>query len=282
MSGQSEDQDRADETEGGEAAPDPFTDGLLRSPEWDAGDNAFIVDVAGFEGPLDLLLAMARTQKVDLARISILALAEQYLAFIAELRAVRLELAADYLVMAAWLAYLKSRLLLPKDDGEDEPTGPEMAAALTFQLRRLEAMRESGARLMARPQLGHDFFRRGATEKMPVTHTVVYDVTLFELLSAYSRQQRRQQFSVLRIQDPIQLYSVEDARERLRAVIGSMPEWRVLVSFLPADVREGLTMRSAVASTFVASLELTKSGDVDLRQDRPFGPIYLKGGRGGR
>ncbi len=241
-----------------------------------------VLDLDGYEGPLDLLLGLARDQKVDITKISILQLADQYLAFIERARDLRLEIAADYLVMAAWLAYLKSRLLLPRDDDEDEPSGPELAAALTFQLRRLEAMRESGARLMARPQLGHDFFRRGATEKMPVTHTVIYDVTLFELLSAYSRQQRRQEFSVLRIQDPIHLYSVEDARERLKAVIGSMPEWRVLVSFLPADVREGLTMRSAVASTFVASLELTKSGDVDLRQDRPFGPIYLKGGRAQR
>ncbi len=240
-----------------------------------------VLDLDGYEGPLDLLLGLARDQKVDITKISILQLADQYLAFIEQAQNLRLEIAADYLVMAAWLAYLKSRLLLPRDDDEEEPSGPELAAALTFQLRRLEAMRESGARLLARPQLDQDFFRRGETEKMPVDRTVIYDVTLFELLRAYSRQQRRQQFSVLTIEDTVHLYSVEDARERLAAVIGSVPEWRVLVSFLPPGVREGLTMRSAVASTFVASLELAKAGDVDLRQDRPFGPIYLKGGQRG-
>lgn len=238
-----------------------------------------VLDLDGYEGPLDLLLSLARDQKVDITKISILQLAEQYLRYIERAHNLRLEIAADYLVMAAWLAYLKSRLLLPRDDDEEEPSGPELAAALTFQLRRLEAMREAGARLMARPQLGQDFFRRGATEPMPVDRTVVYDVTLFELLRAYSRQQRRQEFSVLKIQDRIHLYSVEDARDRLAALIGSVPEWRVLVSFLPPGVSEGLTMRSAVASTFVASLELAKAGNVDLRQDRPFGPIYVKGGR---
>jgi segregation and condensation protein A len=256
---------------------EPFEPDPDRAP---APPVQLVLDLDGYEGPLDLLLSLARDQKVDIIKISILQLADQYLAFIERARDLRLEIAADYLVMAAWLAYLKSRLLLPREDDEEEPSGPELAAALTFQLRRLEAMRESGARLMSRPQLDQDFFRRGETEKMPVTRTVVYDVSLFDLLQAYSRQQRRQQFSVLRIQDPIQLYSVEDARDRLAAVIGSVPEWRVLVSFLPPDVREGLTMRSAVASTFVASLELAKAGDVDLRQDRPFGPIYLKGGRG--
>jgi len=242
-----------------------------------AGDQ-LVLDLDGFEGPLDLLLALARDQKVDVTKISILQLADQYLAFITHARALRLELAADYLVMAAWLAYLKSRLLLPRDESADEPSGAEMAAALTFQLKRLEALREVAGRLMARPQLGQDRFARGAPEKTSVVSTVIFDVSLFDLLSAYAGHRQRVEHSVLRITDPPELLSIEDARTRLKALLGKIPDWTDLVQFLPPELREGLSVRSAIASTLVASLEMARSGEVTIRQDRSFGPIMLRSG----
>ena len=242
-------------------------------------DDRLFLDLQGFEGPLDLLLALARDQKVDITKISILQLAEQYLAFIARVRTLRLELAADYLVMAAWLAYLKSRLLLPRDESADEPSGAEMAAALTFQLKRLEALREAAGRLMARPQLGQDRFVRGAPDLAPVVSDTVFEVSLFDLLSAYARNRQRTGHSVLRIVEPAELLSVEEARERLRALLGNLPDWTDLVTFLPEELREGLTVRSAVASTLVASLEMARSGDLQIRQDRSFGPVLLRDGR---
>ncbi len=242
-------------------------------------DDRLFLDLQGFEGPLDLLLALARDQKVDITKISILQLAEQYLAFIARARTLRLELAADYLVMAAWLAYLKSRLLLPRDESADEPSGAEMAAALTFQLKRLEALREAAGRLMARPQLGQDRFVRGAPDLAPVVSDTVFEVSLFDLLSAYARNRQRTGHSVLRIVEPAELLSVEEARERLRALLGNLPDWTDLVTFLPEELREGLTVRSAVASTLVASLEMARSGDLQIRQDRSFGPVLLRDGR---
>ncbi len=244
-----------------------------------AADDRLFLDLQGFEGPLDLLLALARDQKVDITKISILQLAEQYLAFIARARTLRLELAADYLVMAAWLAYLKSRLLLPRDDSAGEPSGAEMAAALTFQLRRLEALREAAGRLMARPQLGQDRFVRGAPDLAPVVSDTVFEVSLFDLLSAYARNRQRTGHSVLRIVEPAELLSVEEARERLKALLGNLPDWTDLVTFLPEELREGLTVRSAVASTLVASLEMARSGDLQIRQDRSFGPVLLRDGR---
>lgn len=242
-------------------------------------DDRLFLDLQGFEGPLDLLLALARDQKVDITKISILQLAEQYLAFIARARTLRLELAADYLVMAAWLAYLKSRLLLPRDESADEPSGAEMAAALTFQLKRLEALREAAGRLMARPQLGQDRFVRGAPDLAPVVSDTVFEVSLFDLLSAYARNRQRTGHSVLRIVEPAELLSVEEARERLKALLGNLPDWTDLVTFLPEELREGLTVRSAVASTLVASLEMARSGDLQIRQDRSFGPVLLRDGR---
>ena len=243
-----------------------------------AGDRLFL-DLQGFEGPLDLLLALARDQKVDITRISILQLADQYLAFIAQARSLRLEVAADYLVMAAWLAYLKSRLLLPRDESADEPSGAEMAAALTFQLKRLEALRDVAGRLMARPQLGQDRFVRGAPDGMAVSSSVVFEVSLFDLLSAYARNRQRTDHAVLHITEPAELLSIEEARERLKALLGNLPDWTDLATFLPPELREGLTMRSAVASTLVASLEMARAGDVQIRQDRAFGPILLRDGR---
>jgi len=239
-----------------------------------AGEG-FVVDLDGYEGPIDVLLTLAREHKLDLTRISILALADQYLAFVAEARKSNLELAADYLVMAAWLAYLKSRLLLPDLDQEDEPTGEQMAAALAFQLQRLEAMQNAGQQLMARSQLRRDFFSRGQPEFFKALVNPVLEVTLFDLLKAYGDQKRRVQGGTLHIQ-PFQVHSVEDALIRLRSLLGSTPDWESLWQFLPEGILEGLVARSALASTFAASLELAREGRLKLRQSDPFGPIYLK------
>lgn len=240
-----------------------------------------IVDLGGYEGPLDMLLELAREQKVDLVHISILALAEQYLAFIQQARELRLEIAADYLVMAAWLAYLKSRLLLPQQTSdEEEPSGAEMAAALRFQLQRLEAMREAGVRLLARPRLGYDVLPRGAPERPEVIRKPYYQLTLYELLKGYGDQQRRVAGGMLHIA-PSNLYSMDDALSRLREMLGKMPDWQTLMNFLPPDLRGTLVLRSAIAATFAASLELTRSGTAQIRQDRPFGPIYVRARREG-
>jgi segregation and condensation protein A len=235
-----------------------------------------VVDLEGYEGPIDMLLQLAREQKVDLTRISILQLADQYLAFISELRRLRLEIAADYLVMAAWLAYLKSRLLLPEPQPEDEPSGAALAAALTFQLQRLEAMQQAGARLLARPLLGRDVFARGVPEGLPIVSRIAWDATLYDLLKAYGDSRRRLAGgAALEIRAP-ELYSMDDALERLGKLLGKVPDWRTLASFLPEDLRGGLVGRSAVASTFAASLELVRDGRLQLRQDVAFGPIFLR------
>ncbi len=242
------------------------------------GGHDFRLDLDGYEGPIDVLLQLAREQKVDLTRISILELAEQYLSFVREARHLRLELAADYLVMAAWLAYLKSRLLLPEEDGGEEPSGAEMAAALRFQLQRLEAIQEAGWRLMARPQLGREFFARGAPEPIRIVTHTEYEATLYDLLHAYALQSARAEANDLHI-PPTELYSVDDAIHRLRGLLGHMPNWRVLSSFLPAELEGTLLWRSALATTFAASLELCREGELRIRQDGAFGPIYLASAR---
>jgi len=234
----------------------------------------FRLDLDGYEGPIDVLLQLAREQKVDVTRISILELAEQYLSFVRAARHLRLELAADYLVMAAWLAYLKSRLLLPDDETDEEPSGAEMAAALRFQLQRLEAIQEAGQRLMARAQLGRDFFARGAPEPLKIVSHVRYDATLYDLLQAYALQSARVEATGLHIA-PTELYSVDDAIHRLRRLLGHVPTWRVLSSFLPSELEGTLLWRSAIATTFAASLELCREGELKIRQDGAFGPIYL-------
>ncbi|MEE9210926.1 MAG: ScpA family protein [Kiloniellales bacterium] len=234
-----------------------------------------MLDLEGYEGPIDVLLQLARDQKVDLTRISILALANQYLDFVGRARELRLELAADYLVMAAWLAYLKSRLLLPGPSDDEEPSGAELAAALRYQLQRLEAMREAGARLMARPRLGRDVFARGEPAPLRVVAETTYDISLYELLTAYGRTQSRVQATILRI-DPEELFSVDDALRRLSRLLGAMPDWQALTSFLPPNLRGGLLWRSALASTLAAMLELSRQGQVRIRQDGPFQPIYLR------
>lgn len=252
--------------------------------EADRGAALFVVDIDGWEGPLDVLLALARDQKVDLRHLSITLLADQYLAFIAKAQRADLELAAEYLVMAAWLAYLKSRLLLPAPPDPDEPSAGEMAAALTFQLQRLEAMRRAGEALVKRPRLGRDVFARGAPERFE-THTIsVVEVTLADLLRAYGAHLARRQPTVLRI-DVTDLTTVEAALERLRRAVGRLPRWEDLFSFLPPGTLDGLregrlSARSALAATFTASLELAREGALSVRQGEPFGPIHLGPGRG--
>lgn len=238
--------------------------------------EALILDLEGFEGPLDLLLTMARHQKVDLKKISILALAEQYLTFIAELRKLRLEIAADYLVMAAWLTYLKSKLLLPEPpSGDAEPSGEEMAARLAFQLQRLEAMRAAGARLMARDRLGVHVFGRGMPEGIRLIKTPQWSDTLIDLLKAYTVQRTRGMTPQLHI-EKLPVLAIEDARKRLERMLGKIEDWSRLDSFLPENMRFGVPRRSALASTLSASLEAARDGHLELRQLSVYGPIYLR------
>ena len=240
-----------------------------------APGGAFLVNLEGYEGPIDALLQLSREQKVDLRNISILTLAEQYLDFIKQARDLRLELAADYLVMAAWLAYLKSRLLLPEPDSEDEPSGAELAAALKFQLQRLQAMQDAARQLGALPQLGQDFFARGAPEPLEVVRHTTYEANLYDLLKAYARNKVRVGATRLRIV-PTDLYSVDAALERLRSLVGRTPGWQTLISFLPEALQDELHRRSAIAATFSASLEMCREGEVAIRQERTFGTIYLR------
>lgn len=242
----------------------------------EADPAALVLDLDGYEGPIDLLLALAREQKVDLTKLSILQLADQYLAFIAAQRRLRLEIAADYLVMAAWLAYLKSRLLLPEPPRDDDgPSAAELAAALGHRLQLLAAMQYAGAGLMRLPQLGREVFARGRPEGLPEIERPVYTLGLYELLAAYGDGQRRAQAKVLTI-EPSHFHSLGQALERLAAFVGRIPDWRELAVFLPAELHGVLQRRSALAATFAASLELARSGRLELRQDRAFGPIWLR------
>ena len=238
--------------------------------------EALIVDVGAFEGPLDLLLTLSRTQKVDLRQISILDLAQQYLAFVEQAKRLRLELAADYLVMAAWLAFLKSRLLLPPDPAEEGPSGEELAAHLAFQLERLQAMRESAAKLMARDQLGRDFFARGITEDVQRVRRVTYTATLLDLMQGYARIRTRDDFRPF-VMDRQHVMTMEQALERMRGLIGFAGGWTDIASYLPdgwdADPQR---RRSTTAATFAASLELAKEGKIEIRQGESFAPIQIR------
>jgi segregation and condensation protein A len=244
--------------------------------------EALIVDVDGFEGPLDLLLSMSRSQKVDLRRISVLQLAEQYLIFVNKAKDLRIELAADYLVMAAWLAYLKSRLLLPPDPTDQGPSAQEMAAHLAFQLERLAAMREAAARLMARDQLGRDFFARGLPEDVARHRKVTYSASLIDLMRAYARLRTRDEFRPF-VMDRDHVFTMEQALERLRGMLGYVGEWSDLQSFLP-EGWDGTPMqrRSAMAAHFAAVLEMTKQGQLVLRQGETFAPLQIRAREGGR
>ncbi|MGA8170418.1 MAG: ScpA family protein [Methylocystis sp.] len=243
-------------------------------PKRSEGEPAFLVDVDGFEGPLDLLLELARRQKVDLSRISILALAEQYLEFIEAARRVRLELAADYLVMAAWLAYLKSRLLLPEPPKGEEPSAAELAGALADRLRRLEAIRRAADALTERARLGRDMFLRGAGEGIETTASTRFRANLFDLLSAYARQRQKGAISKVTLRQR-SVWSLAEAREALERLIGAALEWTVLDDFLLRYCVDPATARTVRASAFSASLEMVREGRLHIRQDRAFSPIWL-------
>ena len=238
--------------------------------------ETLIVDVDGYEGPLDLLLSLSRTQKVDLRKISVLDLAVQYLSFIENTKELRIELAADYLVMAAWLAFLKSRLLLPPDPLEAGPSGDELAAHLAFQLERLQAMRDYAAKLMARDRLGRDRFVRGITEDVLLRKTVYYTANLLDLMQGYARIRTKDDFRPF-VMDRESVFTMEQALERMRGLIGYAGHWTDISSYLPdgwsSDPKK---RRSATASTFAASLELAKEGKIEIRQDDVFTPIEIR------
>ncbi len=246
------------------------------SPAARQADEALILDIDGFEGPLDLLLMLSRTQKVDLRRISVLQLAEQYLKFVAQAQDLRLELAADYLVMAAWLAYLKSRLLLPPEPGDAGPSADDLAQHLAYQLERLAAMRDAAARLMGRDQLGRDFFARGLPEDVTRRTKITYSATLLDVMRAYARIRTKDEFRPYAF-DRQNIYTMEQALERMRCLLGYAGEWSDLTSFMP----DGWNIsperrRSATAAHFAAILELAKRGQVHLRQGEVFAPLMIR------
>jgi segregation and condensation protein A len=254
---------------------------------WEAAEDAvgtqqaLVVSLEGFEGPLDVLLALARTQKVDLAKISVLALADQYLVFVAQALKLRLELAADYLVMAAWLAYLKSKLLLPREVGtEDQPTGDELAARLAFRLTRLEAMRNAAAGLMTRKRLGRDIFARGMPEGVRTIRVRQYTAVIYDLLKAYAEQRRRTTKRVHVIPRRT-VWSIKEARQRLEALVGQLTseaagQWLQLDKYLEQYLANPDVARTAVASSFGAALEMAREGLVEISQAEPFAPIYMR------
>src|SRR5262245_49328265 len=250
---------------------------------WEAGeeaprlDEALVVSLDGFAGPLDVLLALARTQKLDLAKISVLALAEQYLGFIAHARTLRLELAADYLVSAAWLAYLKSKLLLPREPStSDQPSGDELAARLAFRLKRLEAMRNVAATLMTRHRLGRDVFARGMPEGVRTIRTRQYTAVVYDLLQAYA-EQRSRTVKRVHVVPRRTVWSIKDARERLQTLVGrGAAQWVQLELYLEQYLPGPELARTALASSFGATLEMARDGLVELSQAEPFAPIYMR------
>lgn len=239
-------------------------------------EERLIVDIEGFEGPLDVLLALSRTQKVDLKQISILDLVKQYLEFVTQARELRLELAADYLVMAAWLAYLKSRLLLPEEDSDDELSAEEMAARLTYQLARLNAIRERAAILMSRNQIGRDVFARGAPEPVIVTRHHTYDLSMYELLKAYAEHKTREAVADIRILKR-SVYTLDQAIGRLGDMLGLAIDWTDLEQFMPDDIEDEQLKKSVKASMFTATLEMAKVGKADIVQKQTFGPLFIRG-----
>jgi segregation and condensation protein A len=252
--------------------------------DWDQGeersdaslDETLVVDVEGFEGPLDLLLALARTQKVDLARISVLALAQQYLDFINEARRLRLEIAADYLVMAAWLAFLKSKLLLPSEPSEEgEPTGAELAALLAFRLKRLHAMREVSAQLMTRKRLGRDVFARGLPEPIRITRKSIYEANVYDLLKAYSQQRQRTATRTWQVRQRT-VWSLKEARDELERLLGITCDWAPLDQLLAEFLVEPELRKTALASSFTATLEMTREGALEISQSKLFAPLLIR------
>jgi segregation and condensation protein A len=244
-------------------------------PERASDEPSLMVDVEGFEGPLDLLLTLARQQKVDLAKISILALADQYLAFIEEARKMRLELVADYLVMAAWLAYLKSRLLLPEPQPAEGISAEEMANALALRLRRLEAIRKFAEQLMGRPQLGRDVFQRGQPEPIAEIKHPQWSATLYDLLSAYAARRQIKSRSVVRVPKRT-VWSLAEAREALERLIGQSMDWSPLDQYLIAYLADPSVAATVLASSFAAALELIREGELEAHQQAAFSPLYLR------
>ena len=267
-----------------EALPQkPFEEDPPRdTPGGELNVDSLLLNIDGYEGPIDVLLEMARNQKVDLREISILQLVRQYLSFVDRAKALRLDLAAEYLVMAAWLAYLKSRLLLPgAQNNQDGPSGEAMAEALAYQLRRLESMREAAKKLMALPQLGVNVFSRGMPEKLKVEYKAQWQVSLYDLLKAYGDISRRAEHSTYELPQ-FSVMTMEEAVDRMTKMLGNLPRsgpysvWTTLSSFLPEKITDKLYYRSSLASTLTAGLELAKQGKVELRQDGLFRPIYLR------
>jgi len=244
-------------------------------PERTSDDPALIVDVEGFEGPLDLLLRLAREQKVDLAKISILALADQYLAFIEEARRLRLELAADYLVMAAWLAYLKSRLLLPEPPGGTGESAADLANALALRLKRLEAIRIASKRLTDRPQLGRDVFERGAPEPINEIKRPQWSATLYDLLTAYANERQKHALARVRLTTR-KVWSLAEARTALERLIQTSTDWTAIDQYLIAYVVEPSMRASVFASSLAATLELAREGHLEIHQDTAFAPVYVR------
>jgi len=236
-------------------------------------DATLTLTLDGWEGPLDLLLTLARAQKVDLAQISILALTDQYIAYIDDARALRLEVAADYLVMAAWLAYLKSCLLLPKDPDID-PSPEELALRLQLRLQRLDAMREAGARLIGRDRIGRDVFARGSPEGLALVRKALWQAAAFDLYAAYGRVRARTQ-PAMHVVAHRSVMTLDDAIARVSALLGAAIDWTALESFLPMS-DDPAYRKSALASSFVATLELARQGRLEIDQDQPFDELYVR------
>lgn len=256
----------------------PQTD-WFDTPAAPADEDVMYVDVDGYEGPLDLLLDLARRQKVDLAAISVLALAEQYLKFIETVREKRIEVAADYLVMAAWLAYLKSRLMVPQASSDEEPSGEMLAAMLQFRLKRLEAMRRAASQLMNRPRLGFQIYARGAPEPIEIARKSFWEASLYDLLKAYAGQRER---GATTDYTPLQrtVWSLQEARDILQRLIGDSFEWVAMDTYLAQYLATPAERSTVRASTFASSLELVRVGQIDLRQTETFGPLFMRRRKG--
>ncbi len=261
----------------GAAAPNQAGTVFVEDVAADRGSDepTLIVDVEGFEGPLDLLLTLARQQKVDLAKISILALADQYLSFIEHARRMRLELAADYLVMAAWLAYLKSRMLLPEPTAPEGMSAADMAKALALRLKRLDAIREAATRLFERPLLGRDVFGRGDPEPIAEIKRPEWSATLYDLLSAYATERQRHALRRVRFAKR-NVWTLAEARSCLQRMVGSADDWSRLDDFLIAFVVEPAMRATVFASSLAAALELVREGQMEVHQAAAFAPIYLR------
>jgi len=264
-----------------EDAAEIESDGLgWEAPDRDlapAASEALIVDVAGFEGPLDLLLALARTHKIDLTKISILGLVDQYLAYITEAQRLKIEIAADYLVMAAWLTFLKSRLILPREkETGDEPSADEMAQRLAFRLMRLDAMRRAIAELMTRKRLGRDVFQRGMPEKVSTVSEVRWTAEIYDLLKAYS-ELRRRTIKVTHVVKARRVWSIKQARSKLETLVGeAIGDWVELDACLKTYLATEEEDKTVLASSFGATLEMAREGMIELKQEEPFSPIYMR------